>query len=403
MCNVSSWDLFDTLVAGRNPKVAAGNQEGHFPIAENIAMVRPEDIVVSDYYDPAKAERLLREVAGLPNRLFVTEGGKRDGSIWKTLPPVRQHTGDNLLSDVQSAEGAGIRAIRATQAGMTPMEAWLGEHVGLEGLARCCREGRLTMYSPEYRGHELLQSQLNFPFLFAASVLLHRDAGNATDLLMSSRDCCLWSSLMERFGRLAGGGYRVHYYLTSRIAKQRASPGHIAYTEAIMGDRPVMADLGGFGRSLAYLAEKTRHPDAPIRIVARYPESGALQPLAGNVRFFVGVEETSSSRHPGYMEGINSASHPRVLDTDRAGNPIYEPTAELWGSPHILNSHRAFNAMLDIMPKHDFSPDLKRTEGALKEAMIRLLASLDDHWGLVEKLQGIHRRESALNDENVGL
>jgi hypothetical protein len=35
--------------------------------------------------------------------------------------------------------------------------------------------------------------------------------------------------------------------------------------------------------------------------------------------------------------------------------------------------------------------------------MIRLLASLDDHWGLVEKLQGIHRRESALNDENVGL
>jgi hypothetical protein len=59
--------------------------------------------------------------------------------------------------------------------------------------------------------------------------------------------------------------------------------------------------------------------------------------------------------------------------------------------------------MLDIMPKHDFSPDLKRTEGALKEAMIRLLASLDDHWGLVEKLQGIHRRESALNDENVGL
>jgi hypothetical protein len=45
---VNSWDLFDTLAAGRNPEAPAGDQREHLPIAENVAKVEPDDIVISD-------------------------------------------------------------------------------------------------------------------------------------------------------------------------------------------------------------------------------------------------------------------------------------------------------------------------------------------------------------------
>jgi hypothetical protein len=42
--------------------------------------VERDDIVISDYYDPAKAERVMRQVCRLDNRLIVGNGIKATGS-----------------------------------------------------------------------------------------------------------------------------------------------------------------------------------------------------------------------------------------------------------------------------------------------------------------------------------
>src|ERR1051326_3923896 len=107
---MKSFDLFDTLVAAPDPARPAGDQDRHFPIAENIAKVQPDDIIVSDYYDHAKAERIIREVCRLQNKFFVTEKGKASGEIWKTLRKqdyiIQSHTGDHPVTDIASAERA---------------------------------------------------------------------------------------------------------------------------------------------------------------------------------------------------------------------------------------------------------------------------------------------------------
>ncbi|MGD0220601.1 MAG: hypothetical protein ABSC73_09140, partial [Acidimicrobiales bacterium] len=72
-----TWDLFDTLAAGRVIGPPAGEQEHHFKLAENVARVEKGDLVVSDYYDPKKAMGVLRKVCGLQNELLVTASGKR--------------------------------------------------------------------------------------------------------------------------------------------------------------------------------------------------------------------------------------------------------------------------------------------------------------------------------------
>jgi len=106
---MNSFDLFGTLIAGAACDTPDGDQEHHFTIAENIAKVQPGDIVISDYYDQAKALRLLRDVAGLSNKLIVTEDGKASGRIWQTIRP-DSHLGDNPHRDVDSPRRAGISA-----------------------------------------------------------------------------------------------------------------------------------------------------------------------------------------------------------------------------------------------------------------------------------------------------
>jgi len=106
---MNSYDLFDTLTAAPDPAIPAGDQDRHFPIAENIAKVRPQDVVVSDFYDTPKATRILRDVCGLNNKLICTENGKETGAVWNTVRP-DHHTGDNPRTDIASAERAGIPA-----------------------------------------------------------------------------------------------------------------------------------------------------------------------------------------------------------------------------------------------------------------------------------------------------
>src|SRR5579871_2596618 len=120
-----SFDLFDTLIAGRDIRIAAGNQPGQYPIAENVQKVLKDDIIVSDYDDQARAQKVVREICKLPNCVLVTPSGKWDGWIWDKLPSYDHHTGDNQRADVDQPIAHGKRATRSTQHELTPAEGKL--------------------------------------------------------------------------------------------------------------------------------------------------------------------------------------------------------------------------------------------------------------------------------------
>lgn len=239
----NSWDLFDTLVAGRDVKVAAGNQTTQFPIIENVLKVQPDDIIVSDheYFDKALAR--VREL-GLQNDVIVTPNGKWEGTVWPTLPfkPV-QHTGDSVRADVDSANRFGIRGVLSSLHKLTDSEQFIYDRVPHLGLL--CREARLRTFG-EYRGIELMQVDYNFPALVCASIILNRRFPNNT-LLMSGRDCYMWQKLMQRMFQ------RGIFWLTSCYARMNADENYHRYIRSF--ENPLLVDLCGSGRSFSYLPE----------------------------------------------------------------------------------------------------------------------------------------------------
>ena len=119
---MKTFDLFNTLATSRFG-LDAGEVpiECHIPIAENIAKVRPGDLVVSDYYDTGKAQRILREICQLGNVLICTENGKETGAVWGGLGS-EGHLGDNHFTDCISPKKFGILAQLTGLFRLTPEE-----------------------------------------------------------------------------------------------------------------------------------------------------------------------------------------------------------------------------------------------------------------------------------------
>jgi hypothetical protein len=363
---VNSFDLFDTLCAAPDPAIGAGEQGRHFPIAENLAKVQPGDQIISDYHTPGKAEKIVRETLRLGNPLHVSEDDKHSGKAWKLFRP-NHHTGDNQFTDLDSPRRAGITAALTTAAKQTEAESYLAK-IGMPSLANLIREARLSSYHPALRPFELLQTQVNFPLLFVASVLLHRIATHHTDAMMSSRDCFLWAKLQEKVRDLAGGGYRVHYFLTSRIARMKASPAYLRYTNALLGAKPLVVDLCGYGRTLPALLGKTQHPDAPIYLLAKYQDP---ERRTSRVQSFA----------PGnsWIERANLAQHAMVVDVDDKGKPIFSNPANInWENiEEIKASHESFLHTLSLMQHYDFTHELQAREPVLRTALDFFLQQLN--------------------------
>jgi hypothetical protein len=247
---MNSWDLFDTLVAAPDPTRPAGDQDEHFAIQENIAKVRPEDVIVSDYYNPQKAEKILRNVCGLSNRLYVTEDGKGTGKIWKTVHP-DHHTGDHPITDVVSAKRAGIYAQLTTLAQPTEVEKQFQPDI-----AAILRRARLLTWDPNpvLRGLQLHQIERNFPFLLKVAYELDkvvRERGY-TRLLLCSRDCFLLQQLMRRIAE----GYKAEYFWSSRLTRYRPTEAYSKYAKSMIKGKTLIVDMCGSGNSLKFFCEK---------------------------------------------------------------------------------------------------------------------------------------------------
>lgn len=375
----------EKLVELKEEELAA-EKENLFPIQEVIDEVRHGDIVVSDMYLPYGFIRSIMDQYGALRQapLVLTCHGKATGQVWAGIQEkfrIREHRGDNPHSDVRSAQRAGIAAVHIGTARLTQEEQTLRE-AGMTGLAGIMREARLSSSSSSrpLRHLQIVQTQANFPLLFIASLILHRTAvaRGYQRLLMSSRDCYLWSELHQEMKHRLGGEYEVHYFLTSRIARAFPTREYLDYANGLLSQPSCIVDLCGTGWSLKRLLGKTHAPQTPTMLLYRYQNVEGLRNFyeslgptdaRGDVFHFL-----TGDPHNATVERANFAAHP-MLDTVSQVHgewcPVYtNPAGIQWNEiPEIATQHDIFLRMCRMTASADLSRDLEATPEVLMRLM----------------------------------
>lgn len=355
------------------------------PVAENLALVRDGDVLVSDTYLPAAVVRSLLRRAGLKRQvaLVVSNDGKCCGWVWPRLlaaVPVGRHLGDNPHSDGRTPSEAGIPAVIYVGSRRTKVEQFLTD-AGWGPLAEVAREARLAnpfaTTAPRERYLWNLGCQYNFPLLAFASVWLERLAREsaASRALFVSRDGWLW----RRLYRVLFPGRESAYFYASRLCLARRSEGFLDYVRSVWRPDAVIVDLCGTGSSwaafFAGLNQRARcaflgriddaapAPDAPplsdwldVACVFRTSELGA---------------PTSK-----LIEMLNYAPHAVVEDVARLATGVYLPVlAETLEYDAALPEAvgRAFDHCLKRLADR---PDAVRAAGDTVESLIRAMVGM---------------------------
>lgn len=380
-----------------------------FAVREIVAQIRPGDLLVSEMYLPFEFLReLIDRLTALSDcPLFATTWGKSTGRIWKILSDkyeIIEHTGDNPHLDFRIPARYGIRAKLISISSFTAEEKELCES-GFTALAKTMRETRLTTFDaePVKRRLQLLQSQVNFPMLFLASLLLHRRVTHQkiSTVLMSSRDCFLWFHMQNRLRVLAAGKYRVVYFLTSRIARRRPSARYLQYLNQFLKEPTLIVDLCGSGFSLQRLMAMSAAPSTSIFMLIRYRDSeGAptnmFQVLLGNS----GTMDNADVIEKGNLiEKANLAAHPMVIDVTEEFAPVYlNATGTRWDQlAEIRLQHQTFFRGLEVSLNYDFSEDLECNDNRLVRAIetcYKRLAGYKEQFTFTEPFWEVEERST---------
>jgi hypothetical protein len=376
---MKSWDMWDTLVAGRGTQPAGDQPDGsHFPVTMNVMQVQPDDVVVSDYYDAEKAARILKSVTGLNNKLIVTPQDKANGKIWPGLKAsgVTHHTGDNKHSDFLMPQQFGITATHYQLS--APVQAEKVLYGINSSLGLMAREARLTIQVYEqYMRFQELQIAVNFPFLLLATIFLERcmTVNNREMALMSSRDACLWVTLAQEIFRRRGKGLEAQYFYSGRLPRVFPSEAYLKYVNSwLTKHRSLIVDLNGTGWSLKRLVAQTESPSTPIVVLSHVKVAGQEQvqekmaPSRGDFINFV-------EGNPVGFEPANYARHPMISDVDDSGSPVFaNPTGFPWGTfPVITVMHDAFAHMLEVSKNYDINGLFCIDSGTLKSSAQMIL------------------------------
>jgi hypothetical protein len=231
-----------------------------FPIAEMVCCVRPGDLIVSDMYLPLSfVRRIVENKCGLTGcGIHLTSHGKSRGDIWpviRTTHHIMRHYGDNAHSDIDGARRANVSAEHVTVSRWTHGERILVD-VGLGEFAKILREARLQSFDTDYvlRSAQLAQYDVNLPLLIVAGlhVLQIARERQMDTLLMCSRDCNLWFPLLQWMAARSSGKPTVRYIISSRVLLLSDSREYAAYYAQLRGERTLLIDVSGTGRSPSY-------------------------------------------------------------------------------------------------------------------------------------------------------
>jgi hypothetical protein len=184
-----------------------------YGIVENINAVEDGDIIVSDMYlSEEQVCKLLQSCGFTKNvKIYVTNGGKRDGWIWKNLPKIDLHIGDNYIADVESPKKYNIESFHYTEHAFNNREKLIAE-IDFE-LACWSRYIRLQCpYTDEFRKNIWIdQANLNIPVLALATFELPEDR----DIAFTYRDSAYWHKIYKAMTNKEGvrlDASRICYY-----------------------------------------------------------------------------------------------------------------------------------------------------------------------------------------------
>lgn len=307
----------------------AAELRGAFPIAENVARVRPGDRIVSDTYFSTLQVRELADRIGIPRTVdIVTAWDAKWTGRWWLSEQARQadlHVGDNQRSDWEQPRAAGLRAERYTGGRPTPAEqAW--EKAGLWEIAAAARAARLQnphpAGSPEAKWWDGAAAS-NVPFLLTAAAMVHDYAAisQPDTIYFVSRDAILLGLVYEAVYR-----QRVGFFYASRDCLRTPSESFVRYARSVSRGG-LFVDLHGTGKSVKEFERKTGITLPYLfvcgqrRLESRFP---ALATLRG-----IGTGTA--------VEVANYDTEGRVLDVV-GGRPV---RAELEYDPTIVRVHRA--------------------------------------------------------------
>lgn len=215
-----------------------------FGIPAMMNKISDGDVIVSDYYNSADfLEKLLRK-AGLKSDINIISSvnGKRQGTIWNTVPKFQFHYGDDWRSDVWSPQRCGRNAIKVN----------LDAHVGFLGQkfskVPCLITRTMALQNPFAGKMNSLyadQAGINIPVLFSFAYSLP-----GKSYAVTLRDGESLKPILD----YVHAKYAPHpSFHASRALYRSESPAYVNYFLNATGGREIV-DVHGTGHSFHQFA-----------------------------------------------------------------------------------------------------------------------------------------------------
>ena len=237
----------------------AAELAGAYPIAANVARVRPGDRIVSDTYFTTAQVRELADRIGIPRTVeIVTSWDDKWTGRWWRAEQAREaalHVGDNPRSDYAQARAAGRAAEHYTGGRQTTAEAsW--QRSGLWEIAAAARAARLQ--NPHPPGSDEARwwdgaAAANVPFVLAAAALVNDYAATAQPerICFVSRDAILLGKVYQAIYREPVGIFHA-----SRETLRRPSASFVRYVRRL-APGTLFVDLHGTGKTVREFSRAT--------------------------------------------------------------------------------------------------------------------------------------------------
>ena len=226
-----------------------------FPIHKVVAKVLPEDIIVSDMYLPYSfIKKIVREKCKLKNKIFLSINGKQKGIIWDDIKMKMgryptQHTGDDIVSDIQIPKNFGIKTVQENIAHE--------EYCNLNTRA-CC----LMNVFDGYCGFIFeITAQITINYIKKCTDILDK-LYPTQEFVFTIRDCCYMYYAMCRMYP-----NRKSYLLQSSRKILRGPPDsqYDAYFDSIVNKNSVILDGNGTGISYKkYVKQREIHKNSYV-------------------------------------------------------------------------------------------------------------------------------------------
>jgi FMN phosphatase YigB (HAD superfamily) len=225
--------------------------ENTIPILSNISKIKDDDIFVSDMYLSSNEIRKLLDYHHINKNteLFVSSGGKADGTMWEFLTKtykINSHYGDNYHSDIVMASKYGIKGIYTESHKFTVFESHLIKNNEFE-LCKQIRKFRLANpYDENTIEYKIYEQQIsyNIPILLFICNKLNEILidENRNTVLFISRDGCLLTKLFSHLYPQ----YKSIYLHSSRIINNNYTGDYISYLKKNYDkDSCILFDLHG--------------------------------------------------------------------------------------------------------------------------------------------------------------